>query len=111
VTAAAGAVAGVVLAVVSGLAFGFASVAFVSMAGLASAVGAGVAVTLSILKSAAVGGGTFAGSGRGIAASIANSAALPGAGGVCANAVGVDAAKNVAATAISTQSNPVRPVE
>jgi hypothetical protein len=69
---------------------------------------------LSILKSDAVGGGTLAGSGRGIAASIANSAALPGAGEageVCANAEDVEAAMNVAATAISTRSNPVRPVE
>jgi hypothetical protein len=43
--------------------------------GLAS-VEAGAAVVVSILKSAAVGGGTLAGSGSGIAASIASSAAL-----------------------------------
>jgi hypothetical protein len=38
--------------------------------------GAAAAVAASSLKSPAVGGGTLAGSGRGIAASIANSAAL-----------------------------------
>ena len=44
---------------------------------LAGAGGAAAAVALkSILKSLAVGGGTLAGSGRGIAASIASSAAL-----------------------------------
>ena len=37
---------------------------------------AGAAVVVSSLKSAAVGGGTLAGSGSGIAASIASSAAL-----------------------------------
>ena len=67
---------------------------------------AGAAV--SSLKSLMVGGGRFAGSGRGIAASIASSAALLRAGSVCANAEVADTVRKVAATAISTRSNPAR---
>ena len=66
----------------------------------------------SILKSPMVGGGTLAGSGRGTAASIASSAAL--ARGVvdwAASAEVADTVRNVAATAISTRSNPARFVE
>ena len=43
---------------------------------VASGVVDGIVAVVSILKSLAVGGGTLAGSGRGIAASIASSAAL-----------------------------------
>ena len=66
----------------------------------------------SILKSPMVGGGTLAGSGRGTAASIASSAAL--ARGVvdwAASAEVADTVRKVAATAISTRSNPARFVE
>src|ERR1700716_3382643 len=61
----------------------------------------------SSLKSLMVGGGTFAGSGRGIAASIASSAALLRAGSPCARAEVADTVRKVA-TAISTRSNPAR---
>src|SRR6266568_2437152 len=66
----------------------------------------------SVLKSPMVGGGTLAGSGRGTAASIASSAAL--ARGVvdwAASAEVADTVRKVAATAISTRSNPARFVE
>src|SRR6185295_15039816 len=72
----------------------------------------GTVAVVSILKSLAVGGGTFAGSGRGTAASIASSAAL--ARGVvdwAASAEVADTVRKVAATAISTRSNPARLVE
>ena len=62
----------------------------------------------SSLKSLIVGGGTFAGSGRGIAASIASSAALLRAGSDWANAEVADTVRKVAAKAISTRSNPAR---
>src|SRR5215212_5444751 len=72
----------------------------------------GTVAVVSILKSPTVGGGTLAGSGRGTAASIASSAAL--ARGVvdwAANAEVADTVRKVAATAISTRSNPARDVE
>ena len=58
----------------------------------------------SILKSLMVGGGTLAGSGRGIAASIASSA------GVLRDWswASAEVARNVAATATNTRSNPPR---
>jgi hypothetical protein len=66
----------------------------------------------SILKSPMLGGGTFAGSGRGIAASIASSAALArGVSDGPARAEVAETARNVAATAISTRSKPARFVE
>jgi len=64
----------------------------------------------SILKSSAVGGATLAGCGTGIAASIASSAALRGAED-WASAEVADTVRKVAATAISTRSNPARPIE
>src|SRR5829696_5212582 len=72
----------------------------------------GTVAVVSILKSPMVGGGTLAGSGRGTAASIASSAAL--ARGVvdwAASAEVADTVRKVAATAISTRSNPARFVE
>src|SRR3954470_9891493 len=72
----------------------------------------GTVAVVSILKSPIVGGGTLAGSGRGTAASIASSAAL--ARGVvdwAASAEVADTVRKVAATAISTRSNPARFVE
>src|SRR5579883_3531070 len=69
---------------------------------------------VSALKSAAVGGGTLAGSGRGIAASIASSAAFERdvSLGPAMAEVGIaalaDTARKLAATAISTRSNPPR---
>jgi hypothetical protein len=73
---------------------------------------AGADVAASILKSLAVGGGTFAGSGRGTAASIASSAApARGVSDTPASAEVADTARKVAATAISTRSNPARFVE
>src|SRR5437763_973109 len=51
---------------------------------------------VSILKSAMVGGGTFAGSGRGIAASIASSAAVLRAVSACANAAVAETVRKVA---------------
>jgi hypothetical protein len=89
-------VAGVVLAVVSVLS---------ADAGAAAVCGV-VAAT-----SAAVGGGTRLVSGTGTAASIASSVVSLVAGAVCANAFEVETVRNVAATAISTRSNPYRPVE
>ena len=68
----------------------------------------GTDAVVSSLKSLMVGGGTFAGSGRGIAASIASSAALLRAGSACASAEVADTVRKVAATAISTRSNPAR---
>src|SRR5712672_1936694 len=56
-------------------------------------------------------GGRFTGSGRGTAASIASSAALLRAGLAWASAEVADTARKVAATAISTRSNPARLVE
>src|SRR5213075_2280017 len=84
------------------------SVALLSVALAAS----GTVAVVSILKSPTVGGGTLAGSGRGTAASIASSAAL--ARGVvdwAASAEVADTVRKVAATAISTRSNPARFVE
>ena len=82
-------------------------------AGLSIALAAsGTVAVVSILKSPMVGGGTLAGSGRGTAASIASSAAL--ARGVvdwAASAEVADTVRKVAATAISTRSNPARFVE
>src|SRR6266481_1393952 len=83
------------------------------LSGVLSASGlsdGGTAAVESILKSLMVGGGTLAGSGRGIAASIANSA------GVLrdwswASAEVADTARKVAATATNTRSNPPRLVE
>ena len=95
---------------------GLGSAAFA--AGLGSAglsialVASGTEAVVSILKSPMVGGGTLAGSGRGTAASIASSAAL--ARGVvdwAASAEVADTVRKVAATAISTRSNPARFVE
>src|SRR5438132_2089670 len=81
--------------------------------GFATALAAsGTVAVVSILKSPTVGGGTVAGSGRGTAASIASSAAL--ARGVvdwAASAEVADTVRKVAATAISTRSNPARFVE
>jgi hypothetical protein len=75
----------------------------------ADAVGAlGIVAVVSDLKSLAVGGGTLAGSGRGTAASIASSAALLRGGSDCASAEVADTVRKVAATAISTRSNPAR---
>ena len=76
-------------------------------AGGAAAVAGGVEAVLSILKSAAVGGGTLAGSGRGTAASIASSAGVLREGS-CAIAEVADTVRKVAATAINTRSNPPR---
>src|SRR3954453_5674925 len=73
-----------------------AEVAVSAAAGLASA-----------LKSLMLGGGRFAGSGRGIAASIASSAALLRTGSPWANAGLAEIARKVAASGIST-SNPAR---
>ena len=95
---------------------GLGSAAFavgVGSAGLSIALAAsGTEAVVSILKSPMVGGGTLAGSGRGTAASIASSAAL--ARGVvdwAASAEVADTVRKVAATAISTRSNPARFVE
>src|ERR1700727_1452654 len=60
------------------------------------------------LKSAAVGGGTLAGSGRGTAASIASSAAELRGVSFCANAELADTVRKVAATVIKTRSYPAR---
>jgi hypothetical protein len=93
----------------------FVSEAFVSEAsaltGFDGFAIAGVGATLSVLKSAAVGGGTFAGSGIGTAASIASSEALVFALSVWANAAGADIVRNVAARTVRIRSNPVRLVE
>src|SRR5258708_33298033 len=80
------------------------------LSGVLSASGlsdGGTAAVESILKSLMVGGGTLAGSGRGIAASIASSAALlrPWSWAI---AEVVDTARKVAATVIRTRSNPLR---
>src|SRR6478609_8947500 len=71
-------------------------------------VASGTDAVVSSLKSLTVGGGTFAGSGRGIAASIASSAALARGASPCATAAVADTVRKVAATAISTRSNPPR---
>ena len=60
--------------------------------------------TLSILKSSAVGGGTFAGSGIGTAASIASSVVAFFAVSVWASAAEVETVRQVAAGAISIRS-------
>jgi len=87
---------------------GFTSAGFTS-AGFTSAdlAASGSAAVVSALKSPAVGGGTLAGSGRGIAASIASSAALE-RGVSCASAEVADTVRKLAATAIRTRSNPRR---
>src|SRR3954452_18681871 len=79
----------------------------------AAAFSAEVAVSaaaglVSALKSLMLGGGRFAGSGRGIAASIASSAALLRTGSPWANAGLAEIARKVAASVISTRSNPAR---
>src|SRR6266404_591981 len=85
------------------------SVVFGSVALGASVPGAlGTDAVASSLKSSMVGGGRFAGSGSGIAASIASSAALLRAGLACASAEVADTVRKVAATVISTRSNPAR---
>src|SRR5882672_3447811 len=122
------AVAAGVVAVAASLAAGAVTVSagFVSAdlgsaafaAGLGSAglsialVASGTEAVESVLKSPMVGGGTLAGSGRGTAASIASSAALArGAVDWAASAEVADIVRKVAATAISTRSNPARFVE
>src|SRR6267143_1608704 len=104
VVAAAGGDAGVVVAVSF---FRVSAAGAVTISdGLVFAASGTVAV-VSSLKSLMVGGGRFAGSGRGIAASIASSAALR-AGSAWANAEVADTVRKVAATAINTRSNPAR---
>jgi hypothetical protein len=70
----------------------------------------GTAAVVSILKSSIVGGGRLTGSGRGIAASIASSAALLRAGSWAIAEV-VDTVRKAAATVIRTRSNPRRLVK
>ena len=85
------------------------SIVFGSVALGASVPGAlGTDAVVSSLKSSMVGGGRFAGSGRGIAASIASSAALLRAGLACASAEVAATVRKVAATVIRTRSNPAR---
>src|SRR6267143_534777 len=104
VVAAAGGDAGVVVAVSF---FRVSAAGAVTISdGLVFAASGTVAV-VSSLKSLMVGGGRFEGSGRGIAASIASSAALR-AGSAWASAEVADTVRKVAATAISTRSNPAR---
>src|SRR6266436_1073319 len=104
VVAAAGGDAGVVVAVSF---FRVSAAGAVTISdGLVFAASGTVAV-VSSLKSLMVGGGRLAGSGRGIAASIASSAALR-AGSAWASAEVADTVRKVAATAISTRSNPAR---
>jgi hypothetical protein len=74
---------------------------------LAAGAGGVVEAVVSSLKSAAVGGGTLAGSGRGMAASIASSAAVLRED-CCAIAELADTVMKVAATAINTRSIPPR---
>src|ERR1700682_6800943 len=74
-------------------------------------VASGTDAVVSGLKSLMLTGGRFTGSGRGIAASIASSAALLRAGLACASAEVADTVRKVAATAIRTRSNPARLVE
>src|SRR5919198_3727487 len=94
------------ISVLGSAAFG----AVTGSAGFSVALAAsGTAPVESILKSPMVGGGTFAGSGRGTAASIASSAALArGVSDGAASAEVADTVRKVAATAISTRSNPAR---
>src|SRR6187455_1969638 len=111
----AGSAAGAVAVAAGGVAVAasLAAGAVTVSAGFSTAfVASGTEAVESILKSPMVGGGTLAGSGRGTAASIASSAAL--ARGVvdwAASAEVADTARKVAATAISTRSNPARFVE
>jgi hypothetical protein len=92
----------------SGTAGASAALSVVTGAGTVATGAAGVVeAVVSILKSAAVGGGTLAGSGRGTAASMASSAAVLREGS-CANAEVADIVRKVAATAIKTRSNPPR---
>jgi hypothetical protein len=98
------AVAGIVVLGIAGA--GAATSTGFTSSGLTSAAGA-VDAVVSILKSLAVGGGKLTGSGRGTAASIASSAGLLRFG-PCANADVADTVRKVAATAISTRSNPPR---
>ena len=94
--------------------FGSAALSAVASIGFSVAVGSvvfaasGTAAVVSSVKSAVVGGGTLAGSGRGIAASMASSAALLREGPACADAEVAVTARKVAATAISTRSYPAR---
>src|ERR1700681_158926 len=74
-------------------------------------VASGTDAVVSGLKSLMLTGGRFTGSGRGIAASIASSAALLRAGLAWASAEVADTVRKVAATAIRTRSNPARLVE
>src|SRR5450631_2400607 len=78
---------------------------------LVAASGTETEAVASGLKSLMVTGGRLAGSGRGIAAWIASSAALLRAGLACASAEVADTVRKVAATAIRTRSNPARLVE
>src|ERR1700679_684257 len=91
----------------AGLAAGF-SEALTSEALLSVLAASGTEAEASSLKSPAVGGGTLAGSGRGTAASIASSAALLRSGSLWASAEVAVTVRKVAATAISTRSNPAR---
>src|SRR3954447_2820549 len=80
---------------------------------LAAAFSAEVAVSAaaglaSALKSLMLGGGRLAGLGRGVAPSIASSAALLRTGSPWANAELAETARKVAAIVISTRSNPAR---
>src|SRR5438874_3286007 len=109
VTVSAGFVSADLASALGSAAFAAASGSF----GFATALAAsGTVAVVSILKSPTVGGGTLAGSGRGTAASMASSAAL--ARGVvdwAASAEVADTVRKVAATAISTRSNPARFIE
>ena len=86
---------------------GFGSEVFAVARGSSICLG-GTDAVASNLKSSAVGGGTLAGCGRGIAASIASSAALARGVSDWASADVAETARNVAATAIKTRSNPAR---
>src|SRR4029079_17553622 len=90
---------------------GFGLGGFAVAPGVAHLAASVVEAMVSILKSLAVGGGTLAGSGRGTAASIASSAGLVRGPSLWASAEVADTARKVAATAISTRSNPARLLE
>ena len=89
---------------------GFGSDVFAAGRGSSICLG-GTDAVASSLKSSAVGGGTLAGCGRGIAASIASSAAVARGALDWASAEVAETARNVAATAIKTRSNPARSFE
>ena len=103
-----------VLAALVGCAAGSTDGVAVAAAGAAAGTvvaASGTDAVVSGLKSLMLTGGRFTGSGRGIAASIASSAALLRAGLACASAEVADTVRKVAATAIRTRSNPARLVE